>query len=72
MGYIPVDGGRHEDVVGAEQLFHQRQRDRGRFIYTDEFSLAQQVRIARVDVLQENIGISVLQGTYCREVTSST
>lgn len=52
-GALPVDGGRHENKVGAQEALHQGQRDGSRFINHDKFGLAQFHGIRRMYILQE-------------------
>ena len=48
---VAVDGGAHEDEVGAEELLDEREGDGGGLVDDDELGLAELVGVGGVDVL---------------------
>ena len=49
--FVAVDGGGHEDEVGADKVADERKRNCGGFVDDDELCLAENVCIFRLDVL---------------------
>lgn len=53
QGALPVDGGRHEHKVGAQEAFHQGEGDGGSFINHNKLSLAQLHSVCGMYILGE-------------------
>lgn len=52
-GVLPVDGGCHENKVGAQEVLHQGEGDGGSFVNHNKFGLAQFHSIGRMYILRE-------------------
>jgi hypothetical protein len=51
--FVAVDRGRHKDEVGTDKVSYEWEGDGGCFVYDNEFGLAEDVGVFRLNILNK-------------------